>query len=459
MLNPWEAERKLIYSFIFIGIAIVVIGIPAFFIFYTPPNCEDGKKNRDETGVDCGGSCRNLCQAAELPPVVVWAHKFMVTPTVYSVVAYIENPNAAAEARSVPYTFRLLNELGEPIAERSGTAFIPAHKKFAIFEGGINVGDVKPGRVEFEFTKPAYWSRVLKPEPRLVISNQILKSSDVKPRIDAEISNPTINPITNISVGAIVYGGDGNAIAASETYVERLERDETAPLVFTWPSPYPTQFVSCEIPTDVMLVLDRSGSMNDDGASPAQPLTDAKNAAASFVDRLKTTDQVGVVSFASNASNPIDAILTSDLAKVKNVISKLSILQPENSQNTNIGDGIKKADEELLSSRKKDGATKVIVVLTDGEPTEPEKAGDPKYPEKYALSAAAEARDHGHEIYTIGLGNQVNTTFLSQVATGPDYFYMAATGKELNTIYKNIATAICKKGTTKIELIPIVEPR
>ncbi len=459
MLNPWEAQRKFVYTMIFIGIAVIVIGIPAFFILYTPPSCEDGKMNKDEAGVDCGGSCQKLCQNAALPPVVIWSQKFMVTPTVYSVVAYVENPNAAAEARDVPYTFKILNDQGQPIAERKGTAYIPAHKKIAVFEGGINVGDVKPGRVEFEFTKPAYWIRVKQSEPRLTISDQALTNENEKPRIDATISNPTISTISKIDVMAIVYGGDGNAIAASRTYVDHLDRDESAPLVFTWPNQFPTQFVSCEVPTDVMLVLDRSGSMNDDGTDPAQPLTDAKKAAQSFVDRLKTTDHIGVVSFASTASIPADSLLSNDLAKVKDILNKIIIQSPEGSQNTNIGDGLKKADDELLSPRRNDTASKVIVLLTDGEPTEPEKKGDPQYPEKYALSVAAEARDHGHEIYTIGLGNKVNTTLLGQIATGPDYFYKAATGKDLNTIYKNIATSICKRGTTKIELIPIVEPR
>lgn len=459
MLNTWAAQRKLIYTVIFSGIAVVAIGIPAFLIFYVPPSCNDGRQNLGETGVDCGGSCRNLCQAKELAPVVIWTQKFMVSPGVYSAVAYVENPNIVAEAKNTPYTFKMYDAAGKVIAERSGLAFIPAHKKFAVFEGNMLTGGEMPSRIDFEFTKPPYWVRQVAAEPTLGISERTLIGEDTRPRIDATLTNSNITPVNDIGVVAIVYSGSGNAIAASATYVDSLGKDESKKLVFTWPNPFPTEAEGCEVPVDVVLAIDRSGSMDDDGQNPSQPLTDVKNAAASFLDRLKTTDQASVVSFATTASEPIDAELSNDFGKIQKIIKSILIQSPVETQQTNIADSIGKATRELSSDRHNDKASRVITLLTDGVPTEPKKAGDESYPEKYALSVAAEARDQGIEIYTIGLGNKVNQKFLEQLASAPEYFFSAATTKDLNTIYKQIGTAICKSGPTKIELIPTVMSR
>lgn len=459
MLNTWAQQRKLIYSVIFGGVAMIAVGIPAYLLFYTPPSCTDGKRNQNEVGVDCGGSCRNLCQAKELAPIVIWTQKFMVSPGTYSVVTYLENPNVVAEAHNVPYTFKLYNTAGGVIAERSGKAFIPAHKKIAIFEGNIMTGGEAPSRVDFDFTKPPFWQRQMSTEPKLTISDRILTGENTRPRIEATLANSNIDAVANVGVVAIVYGGSGNAIAASATYVDALNKDESKQLVFTWPNPFPVEAQGCEIPVDVVLAIDRSGSMQDDGTTPPQPLTDVKTAAASFIERLKTTDQASLVSFASTASTPPDSVLSRDLVRIKKVIDSIAIQAPATAQETNIADGILQADRELQSERHNSKASKVIVLLTDGAATEPKKAGDTTYPEKYALSVAAEARDNGVDIYTIGLGNKVNQTFLEQIASAPEYFFSAASTKSLNTIYRQIGTAICKSGPTKIELISTVESR
>ncbi len=459
MLNTWAQQRKLIYSIIFGGVAMIAVGIPAYVLFYAPPSCTDGKKNIGEAGVDCGGSCRNLCQVKELAPVVVWTQKFMVSPGVYSAVAYIENPNVVAEARNVPYTFKMYDGEGQVIAERSGTTFIPAHKKFAIFEGNILTGGEMPARIDFEFTKPAFWVRQSGAEPVLSIGERTFTGEDTRPRIEATLTNGTVRPVSEIGVVAIVYSGSGNAIAASATYVDVIEKDESKKVVFTWPNPFPVLAEGCEVPVDVMLAIDRSGSMDDDGTNPSQPLSDVKAAAASFLDRLKSADQAGVVSFGTTASEPVDAGLSNDFGKVQRVIRAILIKPDEESQGTNIADGIIQADKELQSERHDAKASKVIVLLTDGVATEPTKTGDESYPEKYALSAAAEARDNGSDIYTIGLGNKINEKFLEQLASAPEYFFSAVSTKNLNTIYRQIGTAICKSGPTRIELIPTVLSR
>ncbi len=72
-MSSWSAKRKLVYAIMFFSFVIIVVGLPTFFIWYQKPTCFDGKKNGDEVGVDCGGSCRLLCSFEAVEPDILWS--------------------------------------------------------------------------------------------------------------------------------------------------------------------------------------------------------------------------------------------------------------------------------------------------------------------------------------------------------------------------------------------------
>lgn len=457
MQTVWATERKLVYGLIAVLILVILAAVPSFYIFYKPSSCFDNAQNQGETGVDCGGPCVNLCQAAQRPPVINWAQKFQVKPGVWSVAAYIENPNVTSEAKNVPYAFKLYNASGGIIGQRTGITYIPPHKKFAIFEGDIETGSTSPARISFDFTSEPFWQKSTTPQNELKVMSQLLTGEEVKPRIDAVVGNTSINQLTNIGVTALVYESNGNAIAASKTLIDSLPKGQSKQVTFTWPGPWALRVASCSVPADVMLVLDRSGSMASDGNNPPQPLTDVKSAAANFIASLEGNDKVGVVSFATAASSPIDQPLSTDFQKVTATVGGITI-HTDGGQNTNIADGLSAAASELAGPNHSSGARSVIVLLTDGVATDPTNANDAKYPETYAAGIASALRDKGIEIYTIGLGFNVNADFLTQIGSGAGHYFPAATSAVLKAIYKQIATSLCKQGPTTIEIIPIVTP-
>ena len=117
-----------------------------------------------------------------------------------------------------------------------------------------------------------------------------------------------------------------------------------------------------------------------------------------------------------------------------------------------------KASEELLSYDHQNKTNEVIVLLTDGVPNRPTKLDDKKYPEDLASSTAETVKKRGIQIYTIALGKDIHTDFLKGIASGPDHYFAAPSGKDLKDIYVNIASAICKKGPAVIEIIPRIMP-
>ena len=127
-------------------------------------------------------------------------------------------------------------------------------------------------------------------------------------------------------------------------------------------------------------------------------------------------------------------------------------------QNTNIADGLLVAWEELLSARHRVDAGKVVVMLTDGVATRPLNSRDERYPENYALQIANQTKLEGIGLFSIGLGKEVNVNFLKSLASSSDEAYFAPTTKDLASIYKQIATKICKKKPAVIEVLHKIYP-
>lgn len=197
-------------------------------------------------------------------------------------------------------------------------------------------------------------------------------------------------------------------------------------------------------PADIMLVLDRSGSMG--GA----PLASLKAAANAFVDKIdEATDgaldgtiangsRVGMVSFASTAT--LDRPLTTNAGDVKSGINLLSA-----SGFTAIGDGINLAQSQLAGSNP--DSTKIMVVFTDGENN---RGADP-------TTAASNAKAAGTEIFAIGLGS-VNTAQLNSIASDPDseHVFITPDSDDLEAIFNAIGAAIVAPAATDVTVVDTV---
>jgi Ca-activated chloride channel homolog len=152
--------------------------------------------------------------------------------------------------------------------------------------------------------------------------------------------------------------------------------------------------VDSQEPIATALVMDVSGSMNDDGKLDA-----AKSAASAFIDTLGAADSVTIVSFATDVKFVQD--YASDAAVLKKAITGLTAVG-----DTALYDAvIQTAQRQAKQVQRR----KAIVLITDG--------GDTK--SKQTLPAAiSQAQAAGSPLFVIGLGNDVKTDVLEQLAAG-----------------------------------------
>lgn len=201
-------------------------------------------------------------------------------------------------------------------------------------------------------------------------------------------------------------------------------------------------------PTDIVLILDRSGSM------AGSPLANLKNGAKKFIDIIdESTDgaqdgqigsgsHIGIVSFANTATQ--DTQLITSVSQLKDAVDSLSA-----GGSTNHEDAFTKALQlfDPMSSN-----AKVMVMFTDGVTT---AGGNPN-------TVATAAKAQGVIIYCIGLSGNggIDEQALKDWASDPDSAYVAITpdDEELEKIFEDLARNISKPGATDIVITDKISP-
>jgi len=208
--------------------------------------------------------------------------------------------------------------------------------------------------------------------------------------------------------------------------------------------------------TNIVLAVDVSGSMAATDVQPTR-MQAAIDAGRTLIDKLPGNAQVGLVIFNSQAQVVVP--LTQDKGSVKDALGTLGP-----GGGTAIGSAIQVAVAQLANIAQTNKALKqppaMVVLLTDGTSN---TGVDP-------LSAAADAKQAGIPVETVGIGQRNQTTILGgrvvdgvdettlqgiASATGGRYFF-AADESQLNKIYSDLGSRIGWV-TTKLDLtIPIL---
>ncbi len=136
------------------------------------------------------------------------------------------------------------------------------------------------------------------------------------------------------------------------------------------------------IPTTIVLVVDRSGSMENEDR-----IGGLKRAVASFLEKLPEGSRIAVVAFSSEVE-PL-CPFTTDRSQVRAAVDRL---EPEGS--TRFYDAV----AESLRLLNAESGRRAVLALTDGEDTSSQSAT--------LDSVIADARRLGLPVYTLGLGTE-----------------------------------------------------
>lgn len=187
---------------------------------------------------------------------------------------------------------------------------------------------------------------------------------------------------------------------------------------------------------DVALVIDRSQSMCGD------KLTQAQAAGQAFLDSMAfPPDQASVISFASTAL--LHTGLTGNRTTAANALYNITC-----GGFSRIDAGLARAFDEMTGPRRVAGHTPAVILLTDGNP-EGAYAADVR-------TAAQRFHAAGIQLYTVGLGADVNAALLREIATAPDHYYQSPTPEELAAIYTRLAGELRQVPAANINLTDVV---
>jgi len=194
-------------------------------------------------------------------------------------------------------------------------------------------------------------------------------------------------------------------------------------------------------PNDVILIIDKSGSMADDNRLAA-----AKAATKEFLDLIDTTKhRVGIVDFSASSSS---YQLSSDIDAAKAYVDKIQL-----GGGTNTGDAIRQATSMLASKRAE--AQPTIVILTDGEANNTSDA----------LASSQVAKDAGIIFYSIALlapnedpSLSAPNDLLRNMATSADHHHFVLGSVGLPEVYRQIVEEIGLASAYNVVITDTVSP-
>jgi hypothetical protein len=165
---------------------------------------------------------------------------------------------------------------------------------------------------------------------------------------------------------------------------------------------------------------------------PLKPTKDAAAYSVQVIDDNGYDDQLGVVAFATNVAWTEQ--LTMDYDRIH---AKIHGIQKSMPHGTSIHAGIGAARIELESSRARPEASKVMVLMTDGNSNAAQ-----------ALTEAQLAVDAGITIFCIGLGTDVDQNLLDDIANlgGGEAVYIdnvtdeSVYGPQLSAVFVSMAS-------------------
>ncbi len=180
---------------------------------------------------------------------------------------------------------------------------------------------------------------------------------------------------------------------------------------------------------DVMLILDRSGSMNNNIGGTTK-IEGAKAGLKEFVNLLNDDDRVGLTIFSTGANvlTPVDQLGPKRQTVLNSIDGVLA------SGDTLLFDTVAAQHRTLQSMSSKN--IKALVVLTDGQDTVSQMNLDQLVRQ---VSLTGENAGSGVKIYTIAYGDDADAGELTKIANAAGGMEYAGTPQNIKSVYDQIS--------------------
>ncbi len=180
---------------------------------------------------------------------------------------------------------------------------------------------------------------------------------------------------------------------------------------------------------DVMLILDRSGSMNGSIGGTTK-IAGAKAGLKEFVNLLNDDDKLGFTVFSTQTEvvSPMEQLGP----KRQKVLSMIDGVVADG--DTRLFDTIAERQKDLQKAQSKN--IKALVVLTDGEDTASQMNLNQLVQQ---VSLSGENAGSGVKIYTIAYGDSANVDALTKIANAAGGKEYAGTPQNIQSVYNQIS--------------------
>lgn len=220
--------KQLAYGFFYLLVLAAAAVLIYFAFLRSEPGCFNGRIDRGEEGVDCGGPCAAVC----LPPDILLLEQ-IGEPQIFrsaglaSVLTRIQNPNFGVAAKNFSYRIDVYDSSGAVVASQSGSSFIYA-------------GEIKYLANFIALADPARASRAVivadrfdwLPAGLYSLPDIAFQEKRTEVRDDAVVAtgrflNRDVTDFPRVEILAVFKSGFGLPIGVSKTEVENVRIGES----------------------------------------------------------------------------------------------------------------------------------------------------------------------------------------------------------------------------------------
>ena len=225
--------KQLIYGSIYLAIFLALVLWIYFSFFHNPPTCFDSIKNQDEEGVDCGGSCLEICLPNQFGTIEIVdrVRILRIDDEHVSILVKIQNNNLDFAAESFNYTLSILDSKDKVVTPIFGTSYIYHGEVKYIAAPNIRISPTIAARATFEISNPKWilGEKLSKPDVSIQNHRTSLLGNEVKVEGSLISHDPAI--LKNTKIIAVFFGQFGLPVGVSQTEIENLEPNDTRSFV------------------------------------------------------------------------------------------------------------------------------------------------------------------------------------------------------------------------------------